>query len=220
MIDGRKELHELVNEDEPAWPLVQEWIAEATRPVEVLLPPESPTDSLVSMQVTTRSPLGALLFHTGGLLVDHGWIRVLGGGHPRLGRALPEWNFCCGLEESREPPGWLLVADDVLGGFFALNGGRFSKDGRTIWYFAPDTLAWEDLRVGYTGFLQWCFSGDVGKFYELFRWHGWEDDTRVLGGDKAFHFYPPLFTEAPDLSARSRQAVPISELFSAHVGAV
>jgi hypothetical protein len=31
------------------------------------------------LQVSTRSPLGAIALHTGGLLVDHGWLRVLGG---------------------------------------------------------------------------------------------------------------------------------------------
>ena len=78
------------------------------------------------------SPLGAVVFYTGGILIDNGWIRILGSGHPRLNRSLPQWNFSCGLPKSEAPPPWLLVADDVLGGFFALNGGRFSPDGHTI----------------------------------------------------------------------------------------
>ncbi|UUU44910.1 DUF2625 domain-containing protein [Streptomyces sp. NBC_00162] len=34
---------------------------------------------LLQMQVTGRSVLGALALHTGGLLVDDGWVRVFGG---------------------------------------------------------------------------------------------------------------------------------------------
>jgi len=36
--------------------------------------------ALVAVQVTTRSPMGAIIYETGGILVDHGWIRILGSG--------------------------------------------------------------------------------------------------------------------------------------------
>src|SRR5262245_8992381 len=135
----KRSLNELLNDDEPAWPLVQGWIRDAKRPVEVLPAPACAGDKLVCMQVTTRSPLGAVIFHTGGILVDHGWIRILGSGHPRLPRPLPDWNFQCGMAEGAVPPPWVLKADDILGGFFALNGGRFAPEGHSVWYFAPDT---------------------------------------------------------------------------------
>ena len=125
----KRQLSELVDMDEPAWPLIQNWIACTRRRVEVLEPPPSAGESLVSLQVTTRSPLGAVIFHTGGILIDHGWLRVLGSGHARLPRSLPQWNFRCGMIASDTQPRWLLVADDVLGGFFALNGGRGNLEG-------------------------------------------------------------------------------------------
>lgn len=216
----KRTLHELVNNEEPAWPLVQEWVSKASRTVEVLPPSESAGKSLVTMQVTTRSPMGAIIFHSGGLLVDHGWLRILGSGHPKLPRPLPEWNFACGLVQTETPPAWLLIADDVLGGFFALNGGRFSPDGHTVWYFAPDTLEWEDLERGFTDFLSWCFSGDVEKFYAEYRWSGWESEVSALDGSEGLHVYPPLCSEGPAIAERSRKAVPISELFLQNVGAV
>ena len=85
-----KTLDELIDRADPAWPLVREWIAAATNPVEVLPPPEedSRRQALLAAQVTTRSPMGAIIFETGGLLVDHGWLRILGSGHPRLPRSL------------------------------------------------------------------------------------------------------------------------------------
>jgi hypothetical protein len=86
-------LQELLNVDEPAWPLVQSWLREAINPLEAL-PPSDPArgEALVATQVTTRSPMGAVIYETGGLLVDHGWLRLLGSGHSRLPRSLPGWN--------------------------------------------------------------------------------------------------------------------------------
>jgi len=40
MVAVLKQLHELINREDPGWPLVQEWIVEAKNPVEVLPPPD------------------------------------------------------------------------------------------------------------------------------------------------------------------------------------
>ena len=111
-----KTLEELVNMQEPAFPLVQEWVAKAVRPVEMLPPSPGRDEVLLQTQVTTRSPMGAIVYETGGVLFDRGWLRVLGSGHERLTRTLPGWN------EGR-CDGFYLVADDAVGGFFAINGG-------------------------------------------------------------------------------------------------
>jgi Protein of unknown function DUF2625 len=83
-----KPLHELINRDDPGWPLVQQWVVEATNPVEVLPPPNDATRerALLDMQATTRSPMGAITYESGGIFVDHGWLRILGSGHSRLPR--------------------------------------------------------------------------------------------------------------------------------------
>jgi hypothetical protein len=89
-----RELRELIDLDEPAWPLVEEWIGEAAVDVEIL--PAHRADgeqALYATQVTTRSPMGALAYHAAGLFIDHRWLRVLGaGGHPQFRRSLPQWN--------------------------------------------------------------------------------------------------------------------------------
>ena len=78
-------LEELIDAKEPGWPVVQGWLKKATRPVEVLSTlPRRAADVLVALQVTTRSPLGAIALETGGLLVDHGWVRLFGGGGARI----------------------------------------------------------------------------------------------------------------------------------------
>jgi hypothetical protein len=192
-----RSLEELLDAKDPAFPLVQSWLERAVRPVELLAPGHFRGDVLVQTQVTTRSPMGAVVYETGGILIDNGWLRVLGSGHERLRRTLPGWN------EARAS-GFYLIADDAVGGFFALNGGAFGEDLRTVYYLAPDTLNWESLGIGYSGFLEWACVDELELFYESFRWPGWEEDVAALHGDRCFFFYPPLFT-SEGRKALSRQ---------------
>ena len=158
-----KSLQDLLSDD-PAWPLVREWIAAASNRVEVL-PAREPDRSraLEESQVTTRSPMGALVYETGGLLIDGGWIRVLGSGHPRVPRTLPGWNKGRTWIEEQSAPPLLVVADDVVGGSFAINGGALDGPPGQVHYFAPDRLAWVSLDKGYSEFLAVGAAGRSGK---------------------------------------------------------
>lgn len=159
--------------------------------------------------------MGAIAFHSGGLLVDHGWLRVLGAGHPRIGGGLIEWNAGLGgrpLEPALEAA--LPVAYDAVGGFFAINAGRWDGEPGAIHYLAPDTGGWEDLGLGYSGLLAWAFSEQRDRFYSEREWPGWEAEVSALGADEALTFYPPLGFEGPPLSERQRRAVPARELWT------
>lgn len=217
-----KQIHELINREDPGWPLVQQWIADATNPVEVLARPDDKTReaALVATQVTTRSPMGAVIYETGGILVDHGWLRILGSGHPRLPRTLPGWNFGRSFSKSGQQPAFVLCADDVAGGFFAIDGGGLEIEVGKVCYFAPDTLAWENTELGYSAFLTWCFQGDLAKYYETQRWSGWENDSAALPGDQVFNFYPLLaaFMNEPAVDDRSRRPVSVAEIYELAVG--
>jgi Protein of unknown function DUF2625 len=209
-----RELIDLRDTKDPAWPLVQEWLRSATNPAEVL-PPTDPqrAEALVQLQVTTGSPMGAVVYETGGILVDHGWLRLLGSGHPRLPRSLPEWTRGRTWTDPRQPPPLLLVADDVIGGFFALNGGALPGAPGSTFYFVPDILRWEDLRFGYTAFLQWAWAGDLAQFYATHRWSGWQAEVRQIHGGQALSIYPFLWAQGPPIGERSRGPVPIEEVY-------
>lgn len=76
-----REIDELVNVDEPAWPELQETLGASSVPAQVLpVDVDEGRRCLLQMQVSARSVLGALALNTGGLLVDNGWVRVFGGG--------------------------------------------------------------------------------------------------------------------------------------------
>ena len=148
--------------------------------------------------------MGAIVYETGGILIDHGWLRILGSGHTKLQRTLPGWN------EVRSS-GFYLVADDAVGGFFALNGGSLGSDLGSLYYFAPDTLAWEPMGISYSQFIPWSVSERLQKFYENARWPSWVDAVKNLHADRCFSFYPPLWSEAGATGGRTMADVPASE---------
>jgi len=82
-----KTIQELIYIEETGWALVTEWINDATNQVEILPKNDKEADNvLYQTQVSTRSPMGAIIYETGGLLIDHSWIRILGSGNQKLDR--------------------------------------------------------------------------------------------------------------------------------------
>ncbi len=205
-----RNLGELVNTEDPGIDRIREWMRGAVNRC-VLLPPSTDREQiLLRTQVTTRSTMGAIAYETGGVLVDGGWLRFPGSGHPSLARTLPGWN-------QGRSSGFYLVADDAVGGFFAINDGAFGEDGRNIYYWAPDSLDWEPLKIGFTDFFVWALSGRLAQFYESLRWTSWREDTATLSGDSCFGFYPFLWTKEGSVTASHRAPVPVREAFDMKV---
>lgn len=208
-----KSIDELIDTDEPGWALVSKWIKKAKNKIEVLpVDVERAKTTLIATQVTTRSPMGAVIYHSGGILVDGGWIRILGSGCKRLDRSLSEWNKMAGSHD------FLLIADDAVGGFFILNGGGLGKDIGKIYYFSPDTLEYEPLDVTYSQFLDFCFNNNLNDFYKNLRWDNWQSDVKNIDGNQVFNFVPFLWTkEGRDINKNSRKAVPVLEQYRLNV---
>lgn len=207
-----KQLQGLINTDEPGWDLVKEWLNQAINPYEILpADKERAERELVLTQVTTRSPMGALIYETGGILIDSGWIRILGSGSERLDRGLMEWNKGKSFKEPGDTPGFMLVADDVIGGYFAINAGALGHENGHVYYLPQDTLEWESLGRGYSDFIRWALNGNLEQFYGLFRWKNWKTDVGNINGNQTFSFFPFLWTKYEDFEQVSRKAVPVEE---------
>ena len=207
--EDMRALSELIDHKESAWPLVQQWVGEASVPVDVL--PADPTAgdaALQATQVTTRSPMGAIAHNAAGIFIDNGWLRVLGAGkHPRFKRSLPEWN------EGRSDH-FYLVADDVVGGFFAINGGSLGEDLGNVYFYAPDSLQWEPCGFGYSQFLVWAMSEKLHDFYDSLRWDDWVSEVKQLSGDQSISIYPFLWANGPPIKDRQRGPVPVAEQYA------
>ena len=203
-------LSELINADDPGIPKIREWVRDAVIACELLPPSAQREEVLVQTQVTTGSTMGAIAYETGGILIDGGWLRFLGSGHPKLPRTLPGWN-------QGRSSGFYLVADDAVGGFFAINGGAFGEDLKNMYYWPPDSLDWEPMKIGFTGFFVWALSERLAQFYQTLRWPSWREDIAGLSGDSCFSFYPFLWTKGGPLTTRHRAQAPVQEAFDLKV---
>ncbi|MFB7615814.1 DUF2625 family protein [Kitasatospora sp. NPDC056181] len=211
-----RSLVELTEVDDPAWPVLEELFGGGAAEVEVC--PADPARGpvgLEQLQVTTRSFLGAVVAHSGGLLLDGGWLRIYGG--PGGLPSLAEVNaFPAAVDPDWRPADGLVVAHDLLGGVFALNGMEPERPGAPgeIVYFAPDSLEWEALGAGYAAWLEWLLSGALDQFYESLRWPGWREETAGLAAHQGVAVYPFLWTEQAreDLAGTTRKPVPMAEL--------
>lgn len=193
--------------DGSIWPEIVRQIQEASVEVDVL-----PVDDargravLQELQLTQRSTLGAIAANTGGLLIDSGWLRALGGGSTGLA-SLSEEN------SARRAQSHLVVAVDVLGGRFAIDGGGLGVAVGEICYWGPDTLSWSGIGGGHSAFIAWALDGGLADFYGSLRWTDWQEDSSSLPVDQGWSLYPPPFSqEGQDTNAVSRAAVPLAEL--------
>jgi hypothetical protein len=195
---------------ESAWDEIAQAVGASPYPVKVLPPnPRRAAECLAAMGITTRSWLGAVIVNSGGLLVDHGWLRVLGSGSGDLPDAMV----------AADPSGGgLIIAVDVLGGQFAWVPGKPGKPP-TVHYFGPDELDWQDREQGYGDWLYAMLAGSMTQFYDTLRWPGWEAEVAALSLAQGIHTWPPPSTvEGQDLGAASRRAIPMTELTGFHWG--
>jgi Protein of unknown function DUF2625 len=149
-----------------AWPLVKRWIDHAANEVTTL-----PADAgggrrvLEALDLTERSVLGALAVNTGGLTIDHNWLRVLGG--PSL------------LEWQDKLDGGLIVGHDAAGGFYAVG-----KDDGEVRYLVPGSYDWMETEMGHAAWVHWTLMGDVDGYYADMREPGWEAQIAALTPDQ------------------------------------
>ena len=103
------------------------------------------------LQVTTRSLLGTVVYETGGISIANGLLRLLGSGAER---SLRQTHEELGFPLDGSYPDFIMVADDMLGGLFALNGGRFGPHGQSkMFHLAADDIVWVPLNMGYGEFV-------------------------------------------------------------------
>jgi hypothetical protein len=204
---------------EPAWPGLQELFAAAEVPVRVLDldDPARGRTTLRRLRVSARSYLGALALNCSGVLVDDGWLRLLGAG----GAALADLATTNGLgdeDATGSAPSHLVFGFDVLGGTFAINGRGLDAPPGDICYFAPDSLEWMPLGLAGLGeFLPWALAGGLDESFAGLRWPGWRAQTRPLAPEQGIAVYPPLWSaEGQDVASAHRGVVSLIDLVASH----
>ena len=203
-----KPISELIHEDS-AWSMIQNWIHESDRPVIILENTRQAGEEVLhKLQVSNKSTMGSIALECGGMIIDHGWLRILGSGHIQMPGSLID------LNDSNPYFEGFVIAYDILGGVFALNTGYFDDASHHVYYFAPDTLEWEDTEKGYSDFIYWVFHGSLDDFYQSFRWDHWMEDVQKLNGGQGFSVYPYLWSEqASDINKCHIETVPLQEIW-------
>lgn len=208
--NNKKTLEELTSTDSPSWELISGWLPKASNKVKVLeVDSIKKKRELVNLQVSTFSSIGGVIYNSGGILIDNGWIRVLGSGSKELPRSVYNWNLGKSIDSTLDQqPAYIIVADDAIGGIFALNGGGLAEDNlNKVFYFDTFDLTWHSLDMSYTNFLYFCFYGNLEQFYEGLRWDSWFKDITSLKTDEIYFMYPPPFSEEFQSSQLSSRQV-------------
>jgi len=194
-------LDELIDRDDDAWPIFVDWGRPAGAAVgSMALRSGGRQGTLLAVQVTTHSIMGAVALRCGGIRIDHGWLRILGAGGEGIGGGLVQWNALSG-GKPLDPP-WIAL-------FLSLRpAGRLLRhERRRAWpgepgiihYLAAGHVRWEPMGVGYSP----SSSGDVRpaqRFYEGQRWEGWEQRSNA--------FRPTRSLDLPTSRVRTGATVP------------
>lgn len=169
-------------------------------------------DALHILQITAKSVLGSIILNTSGITVDS-WIRILGSEN-NTNRGILSCNKIGNNGIPTSINKMLIVADDVIGGIFAVNFGKFSDGIGSVWYFAPDTLEWESLDMKYSEFISWVTFGDTDEFYKTLRWSNWEEYVALVNFNEAVLIYPFLWIGEMRIEKARKKVVPVEELLN------
>lgn len=206
--------------NDSAWGQFSSWISQAGARVRVLpVEPHRGEPVARALGVSERSSLWAMATNVGALMIDDGWVRVLGGGVSGQHADLAEWNGLSDAPTFQKSASFFVVGYDVMGGVFALDGGALGDGRGQVFYFAPDSLAWEPMEMGYTPWLEWLLLDRerVDAWFESQRWPGWREEVRPLSLDTAISAYPFAWSkEGKDPSKVSRSPVPATSVIATH----
>lgn len=195
---------------ESSWPFVLELLASSALASEVVgASPGEREDTLSSLQVSVRSVMGALAWNCGLVVIDHGWVRLIGAGFG----AVPGLHVetLSDPNSGREFEG-IVAAQDVLGGLFVVHGSGFNAEAGEILYWAPDSLDWTPCGMGYSDLLAFLVSDRLATFYAGLRWEGWESVVGEVPFDQGVAAYPFPWSVEGKQSGVTRRAAPMAEV--------
>ena len=105
-----------------------------------------------------------------------------------------------------------IVGQDIVGGLFAINIGKYQEGIKKVWYFAPDTLQWECMDMNYAEFIAWAIQGNTDEFYSSMRWKCWKEDCSKAEFDEMILIYPSLWSKECNLETAAKKVVSSDEL--------
>ncbi|WP_167524812.1 alpha/beta fold hydrolase [Micromonospora taraxaci] len=157
----------------------------------------------------------------GGILLYDGWLGIFGGS-PSAEVSLPSIGqvnaFPVDVDWTWTPTEGLIVANDVLGGVFFLNGlrpaaGRPGVPGEVI-YFDPRSLDWTRMRLSHREWLTWSVSGELPHFYDGLLWPRWREDVAALRSDQGIAVLPSFWNGTAPATGMTRTILPMADILT------
>lgn len=159
---------------------------------------------LEKLNVNEQSVLGQMLLNVSGVIIND-YLRIWGSSEPNillLNDSVKQ--FYTGNK--------LIVANDIWGGLFAISNGDFEGNVRDIWYFAPDLLKWENLKINYAEFISWACGSGLGEFYQSFLSQDIDSIACKINVNQAILIYPFLWAKECNLETADKKIVSLEEL--------
>lgn len=163
---------------------------------------------LKKMNVFPKSTLGVIVIHSSGIIVDN-WLRLVGQKNLKH-KGILDYNDY--QKENISIEKMTIIAQDVVGGLFAINVGKYQDGLKKVWYFAPDTLQWECMYMNYAEFVAWAIQGNTDEFYDSMRWKGWEEICSKVEFDEMMLIYPFLWSKECNIETAVKKVVSSDEL--------
>ncbi|MDO5479580.1 MAG: DUF2625 family protein [Clostridia bacterium] len=190
------------------WKEIKRNIDEAENTISINYSEFKSLGAIDELKINPQSTLGSFLQHIDSFVVN-GYLRMTNGNINRAG------NIATITGKIREQYGYekiMVIANDIWGGFFAINNGELSNNIEEIWYFSPDTLGWENTEKNYTEFLEWVCSGDVEYYYSEWMWDNMENEIKDFSNSDGIFTYPFLWADEYELTTAKRNRAPWFEI--------
>ena len=66
--------------------------------------------------------------------------------------------------------------------------------------------------------MNFCFNGNLDKFYDGLRWQNWKKDISTLSGDSVYSFYPNLWSkEGKDINKDTKEVVGVDQQYFTNI---
>ncbi len=195
--------------EQDLWNGIYELISESSKKISVFDGNESVGYAeLKKMNVLSKSTLGAIVIFSSGISIDN-WLRIVGqenSAHKGI------WSYNDYQKENVALEKMTIVGQDIVGGLFAINIGKYQEGIKKVWYFAPDTLQWECMDMNYAEFIAWAIQGNTDEFYSSMRWKCWKEDCSKAEFDEMILIYPSLWSKECNLETAAKKVVSSDEL--------
>ncbi len=166
------------------------------------------------LSLNEKTTFATIIYNTAGITINK-TIRLLGQGNNEVVSILNVNAIENGVPTTIK--GRLIVATDIFGGMYAMNVVEIDGAIGEIFYFAPDTLNWEPLKMKYSQFLMWTVNGNTNEFYSSMKWSDWEKYADSTGFNQGILIYPFLWSKEINIETATKKIVPFAELINVNM---